>query len=159
MRTAVTALAGALAACGGPGLRGAIAVEPGKEPQPTHERAILVPAECHDRTGAKARVASEFWVVRTDARELLVEARRGYASIIVTNRLALPTAETVFQFVSDDGDGPALLHEIRLPSEEGGRATLTVTDAFDERLVGGRVLAVPGPALVSCRLDTRQALE
>jgi hypothetical protein len=146
------ALAPGLTGCGGASLEGATAVAAGREPRPSTPGQILTPGECADARGAPARVKSRFWFVESsDHRNLVVEARPGFDSIVVSQRFELPTA-SVFQFYSDDGDGPRLLHELRFPNAAGAPPVLTVTDHFTERPLDDRTFAEARSALVTCQL-------
>jgi hypothetical protein len=151
-RRVLVLLAPGLAGCGGASLEGATAVAAGTEPRPSAPGQILTPGECTDARGTPARVASRFWLVESsDHRNLVVETRPGFDSIVVSQRFELPAA-SVFQFYSDDGDGPRLLHELRFPNAAGAPPVLTITDRFSERSLDDRTFADVSSVLVRCTL-------
>lgn len=144
--------------CGGPELSGATSVRAGQEPEPSSATSTFRAVACRDAAGAPASTAARLWLVQTgNGRELLVVSREGHDSIIVSNRALLPgTGSTVFQFFTDDGDGPVLLHDVRIPRGDPGVARLTVTERFSDCSAGKLELAAPGRALLACEFRARR---
>lgn len=149
-----------LAGCGGHELSGATSVRAGSEPHPSSAGATFVPTTCRDAAGRPASLGARLWLVQTEnARELLVVSRDGFDSLLVSNRAVLPQSGSVaFQFFTDDGNGPLLLHDVRFPGRDGDPsvARLTVTDRHTDPPAGKLPLAAPGRPLLTCELRARR---
>jgi hypothetical protein len=115
--------------CGGPSLRGAVPIEDARDFAQAAS-AELVPSECRDGRGAPARPPAlrVQRVALADAREALLELRPGYDGVVVTNGYDEARGR-VFQYVSDDGKQPKLLHTLLLtPTVPGPK--LEISDSF-----------------------------
>lgn len=161
-KTAAAFAAAAVAvACGGPSFRGAASVQPDREPRGRIE-ATFAPERCVDERGHSAPApASRLRLVQSQAREpLLVQTRLGYDSIVVSNRFTAG-GDAVWQFLSDDGDGPELLHEVRLTRSgaAGARGSLLIADQFHYSPRGSAFRARPTRAVLRCQLDTPSSVE
>jgi hypothetical protein len=130
-----------LGACAGPSLQGAILIEPGHD---LGANDWLAPADCRDARGAPA-AAPALYVARamlSDGREVLLERRVGYDTVLVTNSypvvpgrirsstISPPEAPgRVFEYVSDDGSQGKVLHVLHMPLIRLG-AHLELADEF-----------------------------
>jgi len=137
--------------CRGPSLTGATAVLPDAVPR-TDATMELVPADCRDSAGAPAGSAVRYRVVSgEDGREVLIEERAGYDSIVIHRRLERTDA-VVFEFSGESNAGPELRRTIRIP-RDGSAAELIVTSLTEAHRPGGQGVAL------ACRLDRGRALE
>jgi hypothetical protein len=155
-------------ACGGPELRGARVLHASETPRET-PIARYTPADCTNARGervpAPALTVERFALVR--GREMLVETRAGYDSIAVTNARA-QGPDWVFEFITDDGSGPGILHELRVARAPGARGRLRASDDFVGELADSRAPPLAKTVVLDCalvpgrvgaRLDTTRALE
>jgi len=131
MRRAAPLLALALASCGSASLRGATSLAPGQTPV-GEPRGRFSARSCEDGRGQPAPAPAIELELRalSDGRELLLERRRGYDAIVVTNRFEA-SGHAVFQFVSESAGGSELLHELRFARSASATGTLLVADEFD----------------------------
>lgn len=137
--------------CGGPSLRGAVAIEESRALAGA-ARAELLPQNCRDGRGAPAdapalRVQR---VVLSDGREALLELRPGYDSVLVTNAHDEARGR-VFQYVSDDGQQGKILHVLRMTPTVPG-PLLERFDAFEVEGSATDFRATARQAILTCAL-------
>ncbi|HET9957646.1 MAG TPA: hypothetical protein VFQ61_24280 [Polyangiaceae bacterium] len=138
--------------CGGPNLRGALAVDRGTEPRDGELSSYSV-RSCSDATGAPAsgagpRVSHQ----RSQKRDILVEFRPRYSSVVIVNTYA-EANEQVFAYVSDDAQRAAILHEYRIPQPDnasGGR--LLLFDRYTLAKDGDTFRRTMGSPIATCTL-------
>lgn len=138
-------------ACGGPSLRGAIAIEDGRDFAGA-ARAELVPSNCRDGRGAPTEAPSLRIqrVLLSDGREALLELRPGYDAVVITNAHDDGHGR-VFQYVSDDGRRGKLLHVLHMtPMVPGPR--LELSDSFQAPGSDAEFRASFGQPLLACDL-------
>lgn len=138
-------------ACGGPSLRGAIAIEDGRDFAGA-ARAELIPSNCRDGRGspAEAPALRVQRVLLSDGREALLELRPGYDAIVVTNGHD-DARGRVFQYISDDGRHRKILHVLSMtPTVPGPR--LALVDSFQAAGSDAEFRATFGQPLLACDL-------
>ena len=121
-----------LVACRSPGLDGADSVRPAEAPR-GRRIAQYVPERCRDArrspTPAPALVVER--VALENGRELLIETRPGFDSLVAT--LGFDDGDDwVFQFTTDDAKTKVLLHEFRVKKALRAGGRLRVADEFEE---------------------------
>jgi hypothetical protein len=144
-------LAALLSACAGPVLRGASVVARGDEPWGRVIGAYVV-EHCVAQDGARApgRPVLLYLVERPDDALVLVEARPGYESLVVTNRSA-SHGELVFQAALTAPSGPLLLdHRLR---REGGPGRMAVAREWVESRGERGFRAYFEQAVLACALS------
>jgi hypothetical protein len=135
-------------ACAAPLIRGGVAVPAGQEPVGDVVLAYA-PIGCVDYSGAAAKWNARLFLVEELAgRQVLVEVRGGYDSLVIRNRF-VDQADVVFQVALED-----TLREIRVPASGGGRGRMIIARTWSERdLPDGGFWAVPRDAVLTCTLD------
>ena len=128
-------------------MRGATVVAAGEEPLGTI-RASYVPSDCRDASGGPVQYRGRLHLLVTaDSEWRLVEARRGYDSLVIHNVFE-ERGELVFQSVVG-----ATLREARLSRRAAWSGRLTVASRWDEG--GGtdlRFRAVARDRVLACQL-------
>lgn len=154
-----------LIGCGGAELEGARAVAATELPR-GKPLARYTPKNCKNARGeaARAPLSAVERLALEQGGEALVEIRQGFDSIVVTKPRA-DGKDWVFRFTTDDGSGPPILHELRVPRAPHGPGSLRLSDDF-EGAVGEDTARVKIAVLVCTlvpesgpRLDTSNALE
>jgi len=135
------------ASCAGPDVRGALVVAAGEEP-PGTVRASYVPSDCQDASGGPVQYRGRlFLVVTNDHVRRLVEARRGYDSLVMVNVFE-ERGELVFQSIVG-----ATLREVRLRRDASWAGQLAVASRWDEKpSSGSRFQALAYDRVLTCRL-------
>lgn len=139
--------------CGGASLRGAVLLENGREATGPGQ---LMPMDCRDGRGAPA-AAPELTVQRVhleDGEEAVLELRRGYETVAITNGYD-DAYGRVFQYISDDGQHHKILHTVRLtPALSGSR--LVLANAFDVQGSDAEFRGTPRRVALECELAPRE---
>jgi hypothetical protein len=87
---------------------------------------------CRDAKGGPAVRASSVQLIReSSGREVVVELRRDYPSLMAKNSFAIGS-ERVFQVVVEPTAGNVLLHEFHLPAEPGAPARILTARRWRE---------------------------
>jgi hypothetical protein len=116
-----------LTACGDPLIRGGGAVKAGQEPQGMPLGAYQ-PSRCVDGSGVQAAYHATLHVIRSpEGRQVLVEHRDGYDSLVVRNGWR-EGHEYVYQVALR-----WTLHEIRVPVAPGASGRMTVARRWEEQ--------------------------
>lgn len=153
MRLAVCASGLVICACGGSAeIVGGSALRPGNVPR---GRAVAeyVPRDCRDAAGAPAERASRVIVIEiAGGRRVLVELRKGFASLVVENSFS-EAGSQVFQAVVEAGSGDAVVHDFRLPANPAASGSVSAASRWKQvkRPEGGFRAYLERAALV-CRL-------
>jgi phosphoribosylanthranilate isomerase len=112
------ALALGLTSCSSTGIRGGEVLRSGHVPV-GQTVAEYRPENCRDaRGGAAVRASSVRLIREPGGREVVVELRKDYPSLMAKNSF-VNGPERVFQVVVNPADAPVLLHEFRLPGASG----------------------------------------
>ncbi|HWA76167.1 MAG TPA: hypothetical protein VG937_27700 [Polyangiaceae bacterium] len=139
--------------CAGPSLRGAVTLENGREASGPGQ---LLPLDCRDGRGAPA-AAPELTVQRVrldDGQEAVLELRRGYDTVAITNGYD-DAYGRVFQYVSDDGHHHKVLHTVRItPGLSGSR--LILASAFDVQGSDAEFRGTARKVALECELMPRE---
>jgi hypothetical protein len=135
-------------------LRGAVMLENGREPSGPGQ---LLPMDCRDGRGAPAD-APELSVQRVrleDGQEAVLELRRGYDTVAITNGYD-DAYGRVFQYVSDDGHHNKVLHTVRItPGLSGSR--LILASEFDMQGGDAEFRGTARKMALECELAPREA--
>lgn len=152
MKSAGVLLALGVTACGSAELRGATSVARERTPI-GEERGRYVARACRDGRGQPALpVPAELRVIElADGRQLLLESRRGYDSILVTNRFE-DRGRTIFQFLSESEGGSEVLHERSFERGQASSGELVTADLFETTSVASGFRAATRRVVLRCTL-------
>ncbi len=144
-----------LLGCASSQVRGGEVLRPGHVPV-GQQLVEFRPEGCRDARGAKAPWASSVRLIREPSgRDVLVELRQGYPSLMVKNAFS-DGPERVYQVVVGPAGDKELLHEFRLPAAPGARGRVSVghlRDATGDQTFRARAEDV----IASCSLVDVQA--
>jgi phosphoribosylanthranilate isomerase len=125
------ALALGLAGCASAEIRGGEVLRPGHIPV-GQALAEYRTENCRDAKGGTAVRESSVRLIREpDGREVVVELRRDYPSLMAKNSFTSGT-ERVFQVVVEPAGGNVLLHEFHLPAAPGAPGSVSTARRWRE---------------------------